>query len=201
MNVLTITASASHVSSKYQFNAHVFNVHQHEGKFSISHPVLGSSKDYDSPEQAITCLLRDHGCTNILIHKERPMDLKHLNDLRTKLGMNPLKAWKESKAKLEAAITKAKAEVEKLQETKVTKLPPARAAGVDPAPKKAKLVTTKPEKAKKEKAERGAGSSEASIAAERLGMSPKAVRAKLRKLNHRAGHGLSADAIVKLLKA
>lgn len=195
------------------------------------------------------------------------INLATLNTLRAENGKPALKSWKESKAKLEAAIlneqrpiaakgvdhakmeeqkaarlrqeqleatakatreqreadAKALAEAEaklpkptpakntkpvdvkELQEAlakskvAVTKLPPA---GSKPKRKQDGLreKVAKTTKAKPA-ATTGSNSSEASIAAERLGVTAKAVRAKLRKLGHTAGHGLSADQIVKLIKA
>ena len=172
--------------------------------------------------------------------------LSQLNVLRQQAGKAPLKSWKESTAKLEAAIAAAKADVlaksaadtrekreadaielqkaeaklpkptpakptapvnvKELQDAlarsnkPVTKLPAAKANGLEKDAPKAKVKVVEHEINKRTET-KGTQSSEASIAAERLGMSPKAVRAKLRKLNHRAGHGLSADQIVKAIKA
>lgn len=181
--------------------------------------------------------------------------LETLNTLRAENGKTPLKSWKESKAKLKAAILNeqtftakvgidqakkeeqrvARLRQEQLEETarktreqreaaaaalteaeaKMPKPTPAKAKGPvdvkalqEALAKTTKTATkippagTKPAKAAKPAKAKstGTGSSEAGIAAERLGLSGKAVRAKLRKLGHTAGHGLSADQIVKLIK-
>lgn len=86
--------------------------------------------------------------------------LTELNTLRVAKGMKPLKAWKESKAKLDAAITKL--------------------SGTDAAPAK-KTATTKAVKpAKAAKKTPVEGVSVSTIAAE-LGIDPKVARAKLRR--------------------
>jgi hypothetical protein len=112
-------------------------------------------------------------------------------------------ALAEAEAKLPpmpmAAKAKGAVDIKALQEAlaKTDKQPvKVPAVGVKPA-KVEKVAAPKTPKAK---ASTGAGSSEAGIAAERLGVTAKALRAKLRKLGHTAGHGLSADQIVKLMK-
>lgn len=95
--------------------------------------------------------------------------LNELNALRTANSMKPLKSWKESKAKLDAAIkklsasssttTQLKASVEAVASKPVAKKPAAKAEAKKPAKD---------------------GTSISTIAAE-LGIDPKVARAKLRR--------------------
>lgn len=117
---------------------------------------------------------------------KREADAAALAEAEAKLP--PMKIAKPKPAVDVKALQEALAKTTKT----ATKIPaagtkPAKPAKAEAAPKAAKAST-------------GSGSSEAGIAAERLGISAKAVRAKLRKLGHTAGHGLSADQIVKLMK-
>lgn len=118
------------------------------------------------------------------------MSLETLNALRVANGKSPLKAWKESKAKLAEAIAKegpktlnvaAKATTEKKVEPKAKVEP--KPAKKDKAPKPAKSVAT------------SSGKSTASILKE-FGLNPKVGRALLRR------HGIERTeaAIVKFLK-
>jgi hypothetical protein len=97
--------------------------------------------------------------------------LATLNTLRAKNGMPPLKAWKESKAKLEAAIGKLAAKAPLKDQLEVSAKPKDKPAAKD---KPAKV--TKPA-AKKANVE---GVSVSTIAKE-LGIDPKVARAKLRR--------------------
>lgn len=151
-----------------------------------------------------------------------------VNEHRVQQGMKPLKSWKDSKAKLDAMLAKLEdaavnetdmpAPVVTRGETKVAEgayknereAKERTGMGTQGKPKKS-AITQKPAKAAitrdnaEPKAKRsaatptGSPSSEASKAAQQLGMNPKNVRARLRKLGHNAGHGLSAAEIVKLL--
>jgi hypothetical protein len=170
------------------------------------------------------------------------INLVTLNSLRAQNGKAPLKSWKESKSKLEAAILSEKNVIAakavdhaKMEEQRVARLRQEQLEASAKAAREkaeadakalkeaeAKLPKPQPRKvskpvslqelqkalAKTDKQPRklpakpaAKASSEASIAAERLGITAKAVRAKLRKLGHSAGHGLSADQIVKALRA
>jgi hypothetical protein len=92
--------------------------------------------------------------------------LTELNALRTAAGMKPLKAWKESKAKLDAAVAK-------LQET-MPALTRAMTTDAKPAGKKVVVKKTAAKKAT------GEGVKVSTIA-EELGIDPKVARAKLRR--------------------
>ena len=106
--------------------------------------------------------------------------LIELNALRTAAGMKPLKAWKESKVKLVAAIEKLGAKPSNVEVTKVpTGMTAEKAAKAvaKPAPKAKPAKATKPAAAKKST---GEGITISTIAAE-LGIDPKVARAKLRR--------------------
>ena len=145
-----------------------------------------------------------------------------VNEHRVQQGMKPLKSWKDSKAKLDAMLAKLEdaavnetdmpAPVVTRGETKVAEgayknereAKERTGMGTQGKPKKS-AITQKPAKAAitrnnaKPATPTGSPSSEASKAAQQLGMNPKNVRARLCKLGHNAGHGLSAAEIVKLL--
>lgn len=96
--------------------------------------------------------------------------LATLNTLRAKNNMPPLKAWKESKAKLEAAISKLAAKAPLKEQLEVS-AKPVKTPKDKPAKKATKSTVTK--KAK----------SEISIStiAEECNMDPKVARAKMRR--------------------
>lgn len=100
--------------------------------------------------------------------------LATLNTLRAKNNLKPLKAWKESKAKLEAACAKL------AKVASVTDLPPNKELKVEASAgkKDAKKVVKKDAKPAKEKNVDGVSIS--TIAAE-LDIDPKVARAKLRR--------------------
>lgn len=93
--------------------------------------------------------------------------LAYLNELRTMNNKKPLKAWKESKVKLAAAIDK---EHEVRQEERLARL----------EAKPVKIVTARVEGKPQNVTEAGAKVNVAKIAKE-LGINSKVARAKLRK--------------------
>lgn len=110
--------------------------------------------------------------------------LIELNALRTAAGMKPLKAWKESKAKLDAAIAKLGAKPSNVEVTKVpTGMTAAKKEKADAkASKPVKVPATKTTKVKvvKDKKSTGEGLSISTIA-EELDIDPKVARAKMRR--------------------
>jgi len=121
--------------------------------------------------------------------------LATLNILRAKHDMKPLKAWKESKAKLEAACAKL------AKVASVTDLPPNKELA-----KPAKEATKKPVKTKPAAKAKVEGVSVSTIAKD-LGIDPKVARAKLRRSFGDAdgtgsnGRWVFTDAKVKEIKA
>lgn len=124
--------------------------------------------------------------------------IERLNGLRTALGLKPLKGWKESKAKLEAAISKAEGELKvdtagKIDRAPLPVKPPADApvgAKVEvlrtaAAKKDDKAPKAEDKKARKAPAEAPAKDTKqvtlAEIAAE-LKIDDKVARAKMRRL-------------------
>lgn len=95
--------------------------------------------------------------------------LNELNALRTAVGMKPLKAWKESKVKLEAAIAKLQANTTTTQQLEATKVI------VDSLTDKAEEIY---QEVIKEKKNVGVSISEI---AKSLGINDKVARAKLRR--------------------
>lgn len=135
-----------------------------------------------------------------------------VNEHRVNQGMKPLKSWKDSKAKLDAMLAKLTDNTpDPRPEPVVTKAEPAVAEGAYKNKRQAKERTgiharksqpgihTQEKPAKQQHTPTGDATSQASLAARELSMNPKNVRARLRKLGHNAGHGLSAAEIVKLL--
>jgi hypothetical protein len=133
-----------------------------------------------------------------------------LNLLRTKAGMAPLKAWKESKAKLEVAIgklllaTKADPTAKELKATEVAKA--AKKPAKEPKKIKDGMAAVAKAKSAKEKKTPVDGVSISTIAAE-LDMDPKVARAKLRRAFGDAdstgsnGRWVFTDAKIKEIKA
>lgn len=154
-------------------------------------PIAAKSIDHAKMEEQKTARLRQEALeqTAKAAREQREADAKALLEAEAKLPKPA--AVKNTKPVDMKALQEALAKTTKT----ATKLPPA---GVSPKAVK-KITVAKPDKPDKPAA--GSNSSEASIAAERLGVTAKAVRAKLRKLGHSAGHGLSADQIVKAVKA
>tara|TARA_R100000700_G_scaffold23056_1_gene29872 strand:+ start:269 stop:1210 length:942 start_codon:yes stop_codon:yes gene_type:complete len=68
----TLKASTSHVWEKYTFVEEEFTASYDEldKGWSISHPVLGCSKNRETPEEALRNVLYEHGCSDITIHEE-----------------------------------------------------------------------------------------------------------------------------------
>jgi hypothetical protein len=68
----TLKASTTHVWEKYTFVEEEFTASYDEldKGWSISHPVLGCSKNRDTPEEALRNVLYEHGCTNIVLIDE-----------------------------------------------------------------------------------------------------------------------------------
>lgn len=68
----TIKASATHNWEKYTFTEEEFEASYDEldKGWSISHPVLGCSKNRETPEEALRNVLYEHGCSDITIHEE-----------------------------------------------------------------------------------------------------------------------------------
>lgn len=120
-------------------------------------------------------------------HLEDTMStLTELNALRIAAGMTPLKSWKESKVKLDAAVAKltkvvsedsdkAKANLETVVEKTLSDTKPAAAKAT---PKKTAKPAAKPKAEAKKDAPTGVSIS--TIAAE-CNMDPKVARAKLRR--------------------
>jgi hypothetical protein len=120
--------------------------------------------------------------------------LAKLNALRVTNKMNPLKSWKESKAKLEAAIVKLAAQskleasgvIADASAVEVKKIPAGMTAAklaaqaakaAKPEPKSAKEPKEKPAKTPKDKS----GPSISTIATE-LGIDPKVARSHMRRV-------------------
>ena len=115
--------------------------------------------------------------------------LATLNTLRVKNNMAPLKAWKESKAKLEAAIgkltTKADPVAKELKATSVAKAKPA-----------------KPTKVAKEKVAKEPKDNSLSIStiAEGLDIDPKVARAKMRRAFGKKEEGKWPNTVAEIKK-
>lgn len=115
--------------------------------------------------------------------------LIELNALRTAANMKPLKAWKESKAKLDAAIAKLTGiPADQAKQVEVTKVPTGMtAAKAEAAAKKVAKKASKPASAKAKPLNKGAQAKKDSadnilstVAAE-LDINTKVARAKLRR--------------------
>lgn len=148
-----------------------------------------------------------------------PISLDYLNQLRARLGKTPLKSWKESKVKLAEAIGKCGAQINASKPAPTLTSGPTVVAkgaykdereailktghstsGIAKRPKPAKTVRQQDRSDAGKSMPTGQATSAASQAAAQLGMNPKNVRAKLRKLGHNAGHGLSVSEIIALFK-
>lgn len=152
-----------------------------------------------------------------------------LNTLRVANSLKPLKAWKESKAKLEAAIAKLAEEVEGIAELNdpvkafiakngVTKCPPAKAlleaqkhreAVDDAAEKLLKGEAPAPKRAAAVRVHVDGGSITLVQIASELRINPKIARAKMRRIDVPAEYLIAKhvykrehkQAIVDLLKS
>jgi len=123
--------------------------------------------------------------------------LAELNTLRTIAGLKPLKAWKDSTAKLDAAIFAFTQKKEVVEENK-NKIDEV-TADKKSEPAKAKTV----KKTKAAKTEKPAdGTSIATIASE-LDMDPKVARAKLRRAfpDHEGAWNFTNKAEIDKIKA
>ena len=102
--------------------------------------------------------------------------LTELNTLRVAAGMKPLKAWKESKAKLDAAVKKLAADGDVAEEINQLNDAAEKSAATKSSKKTSKTTSAKP--AAKKATTEGV---KVSTIAEELGIDPKVARAKLRR--------------------
>lgn len=116
--------------------------------------------------------------------------LNELNALRTAAGMKPLKSWKESKAKLDAAVAKLTKKPTKdeffegleQQRDALVKKQDEASAKTKVATKTAKVAAKEPAKSKPAAAKKEASTGTTiSTIAKKLGIDPKVARAKLRR--------------------
>jgi hypothetical protein len=66
----TFIVNANHTVAKYAATDATARVSCRDGKYSAFMAVYGCSKDYATPEAAISGMLSDHGCTNIRVSRK-----------------------------------------------------------------------------------------------------------------------------------
>ena len=115
--------------------------------------------------------------------------LMELNELRKEKGMKPLKAWKESRAKLEAAIDKLDNEVVGDKESPAEEARVERKAGRKRPAKKKPDPKKKPTGKKRGPQPKNDGLLSVSDIAREIGIDPKVARAKLRRYGEKPEDG------------